>query len=287
MPGAALALVLTAAVLHSAWNALTKRAHNPLCFLWLASSLSGLVYLPLAVARLVTDGLPVPAVPYVLATILLHALYFYALGRSYGSGEFSVVYPIARGLGVALVPLLALPLFGERLSRLGAIGVGLVVAGIVALQVASRGWRTLWRRVGHGGTGTWWALLTGLTIASYSLVDKAGVARLHPVPYITLMFLGMNAVLVPVVLAEGEVRREWARNRSRILLAALMTSTAYVLVLFAFQISKAGYVVAGREVSIVLSALIGGVLFKEGRVAPRLAGAAVVLAGVVCVALAR
>lgn len=287
MPGAALALVLTAAVLHSAWNALTKRAHSPLCFLWLASSLSGLLYLPLAVPRLVTEGLPAAAVPYVLATILLHALYFYALGRSYRSGEFSVVYPIARGLGVALVPLLALPLFDERLSGLGALGVGLVVAGIFGLHLSSRGWRTLWQRVGHAGSGTWWAILTGLTIAAYSLVDKAGVARLHPVPYITLMFVGMNAVLVPIVLADGELRREWARNRSRILLAALLTSTAYLLVLFAFRLSKAGYVVAGREVSIVLSALIGGVLFKEGRVAPRLAGAAVVLAGVVCVALAH
>jgi drug/metabolite transporter (DMT)-like permease len=279
--------VLAAAVLHSGWNALTKRAGSPLCFLWLASSTSGLLCVPLALSRLLADGVPADARPYVGATIVLHALYFYALGRSYRSGEFSVVYPIARGFGVALVPVLALPLLGERLSPLGALGVGLVVAGILALQLASRGWHALWSRVGDAGPGTWWALLTGLTIAGYSLVDKAGVARLHPVPYITLMFLGMNLALAPVVLADGGLRREWVRSRATILAASLLAATAYLLVLFAFQLAKAGYVVAGREVSIVLSAIIGSVLFKEGRLGPRLAGAAVVLAGVVCVALAR
>jgi drug/metabolite transporter (DMT)-like permease len=46
-------------------------------------------------------------------------------------------------------------------------------------------------------------------------------------------------------------------------------------------------VVAARETSIVLSVLIGAVLLREGHVASRLAGAAVVLGGVACVALTR
>ena len=66
-----------------------------------------------------------------------------------------------------------------------------------------------------------------------------------------------------------------------------MNLTAYLLVLFAFRLSKASYVVAGREPSIVLSALIGSLWMNEGGLLPLLAGAAVVLAGVVCVALAR
>ena len=41
---------------------------------------------------------------------------------------------MARGLGVALVPLIALPVFGERLSWLGSLGIGLVVLGIVWLS---------------------------------------------------------------------------------------------------------------------------------------------------------
>jgi drug/metabolite transporter (DMT)-like permease len=70
-------------------------------------------------------------------------------------------------------------------------------------------------------------------------------------------------------------------------LASTMNLTSYLLVLFAFRLSKAGYVVAGREISIVLSVVIGSVLMREGHVAPRLAGAAVVLGGVACLAVAR
>ena len=74
----------------------------------------------------------------------------------------------------------------------------------------------------------------------------------------------------------------------RAILAASSTNlTSYLLVLFAFRLSKAGYVVAGRELSILFSALIGSLWLGEGRLPPLLAAATVVLAGVACVAFAR
>ena len=194
---------------------------------------------------------------------------------------------MARGLGVALVPLVALPLFGERLSWLGSLGVGLVVLGIVALSALPAATPRSIARAG-AGAGTAWALVTGLTIAAYSLVDKAGVARLHPMPYIALMGVGLSVVLAPVVLADRPaLGREWRRHWRTILVASAMTLTAYLLVLFAFRLSKAGYVVAAREVSIVISVVIGRVWFGERRLAARLVGAGLVLAGLVCLALAR
>jgi drug/metabolite transporter (DMT)-like permease len=287
MPPPALGLVLVAAVLHVGWNALAKRARHSLCFLWAAQALSALGLLPFALARLQAEGLPAVSLPFVAATATLHTVYFYALGRSYAAGALSVVYPIARGLGVALVPVFALAALDERPSPLGALGIGLVVAGILALHAVALGWERLRSGLVAGGAGTGWAVATGLTIAVYSLVDKAGVGHLHPVPYVTLMGLGVTALLWPAVRASGALGTEWAANRRPILLAATMTLTAYLLVLFAFRLSKASYVVAAREVSIVLSAVVGSVWLKEGTLAPRALAAAVVLAGVACVALAR
>jgi drug/metabolite transporter (DMT)-like permease len=66
-----------------------------------------------------------------------------------------------------------------------------------------------------------------------------------------------------------------------------MNLSAYLLVLFAFRLTKVGYVVAARELSIVFSTVIGSWWLGEGRLGGRLAGAAVILAGVVCIALAR
>lgn len=288
MTGTALALVIGAAVLHSIWNALTKRAQDQLVFLWSSVSLATLLLGPFALWPLRNQGLPPGAAPFVVATIFLHAFYFFALGRAYRWGEFSLVYPIARGLGVVLVPLLALPLLDERLSPLGTAGVALVVIGIIALHLTPGVVSAVASPSRSVGAGTGWALLTGLTIAAYSLVDKAGVARLHPLPYITLLGLGSSLVLLPAILVQRDaLRREWAMNWRAILVASAMNLTAYLLVLFAFRLSKTGYVVAARELSIVFSAIIGSLWLGEGRLGPRLLGAAVILAGVACVALAR
>jgi drug/metabolite transporter (DMT)-like permease len=284
--GPALALVVCAAVLHATWNALAKRAENQFAFLWSSVSLATAVLLPLGVLRLPAERDPAAGLPFVAASIGIHALYFWALGRSYRYGDFSRVYPMARGLGVALVPLIALPLFGERLSWLGSLGIGLVVLGIAWLSrspAAPRG-----SSGGGIGAGTVWAVVTGLTIASYSLVDKAGVARLHPMPYITLMGLGLSTILSPIVLANRPALViEWRRRWRTIVVASAMNLTSYLLVLFAFRLSKVGYVVASRELSILFSAFIGSLWLGEGRLGPRLAGASVVLAGVICVAAAR
>ena len=285
MPAAALVLVLTAALFHSSWNALTKQARDQFAFLCLAVAVGSVLFLPVTLWALPSGGVPAAAWPFVVATIVLHALYFGALGRSYRSGEFSLVYPVARGLGVALVPVFAALLLDERPSAVGALGIALVVVGIVALQWVGRPRATVGTRL---GPGTGWALVTGMTIAAYALVDKAGVSRLHPVPYIGLMFVGSLLLLLPAALANVErFRREWTANWRAILVASVMTLTAYLLVLFAFRLSKAGYVVAAREVSIVVSVVIGRLWFNERHLAARLAGAALVLAGVICLALAR
>jgi len=284
--GPALALVVCAAVLHATWNALAKRAENQFAFLWSSVSLATLLLLPIGLLRLPGEPTPSAGLPFVAASIGIHAVYFWALSRSYRFGDFSRVYPMARGLGVALVPLIALPVFGERLSWLGSLGVGLVVLGIVSL---SRSPSVARGSTGIGiGAGTVWAVVTGVTIAAYSLVDKAGVARLHPMPYIALMGLGLSAILSPIVLADRRTLiNEWRRRWPTILVASAMNLTSYLLVLFAFRLSKVGYVVASRELSILFSAFIGSLWLGEGRLAPRLAGASVVLAGVICVAFAR
>lgn len=286
MTAGALALVLCAAVLHAGWNALAKRAADPVIFLWSATACGTALLLPFGAWTLARTGFPAAAAPFVAGTIALHAFYFYALGRAYGSGAYSLVYPVARGLGVALVPVLALPLFGERLSPLGTAGVALVVTGIVALHstpaalvLAAPG-----RRL-QAGTG--WAVVTGLTIATYSVLDKAGVGRLHPVPYMMLLEAGCLVLGLPLLRVRAEaVRREW-RRWPWILAAGALSALSYMLVLVAFGLAKTGYVVAARELSIVLSAVIGSLWLREGRLGPRLVGAGVILAGVVCVALAR
>ena len=292
MSGRALALVLAAAAIHAAWNALAKKARHPVAFLWSSVVIATIVLGPFGLRYLPEDGVPRAALPFVLASALIHAVYFYALARAYGSGgDLSLVYPIARGLGVALVPLLALAILDERPSALGAAGMLLVILGIATITTRSPSSLREGRVRGPGSRafarGTGWAVLTGLTIAAYSLVDKAGVAHLHPLPYLVVLGGGMGLLLAPAVIqARVAFVHEWRVNWRAILVASTLNLTSYLLVLFAFRLANTGYVVAAREASIVLSVLIGWLWLGEGGLRRRLVGAAVVLAGVACVALA-
>jgi drug/metabolite transporter (DMT)-like permease len=288
MTGEALALVLGAALLHAGWNALAKRARDPQAFLWWATCVGTVALLPFALVQVAATGIARSAVPFMIATVVLHGWYFYALGRAYRTGAFSLVYPVARGLGVAVVPGVALVVFDERLSPVGVLGISLVVAGVVALHFAPGGPPAAGVSAARFGAASVWAVVTGLTIATYSLVDKAGVAHLHPVVYMTVIGIGCAVVLLPALAGRGDaVRREWAENWRSILVAGVMTGVGYMLVLFAFRLSKTGYVVAARELSIVFSAVIGSLWLKEGRLGPRLIGASIILLGVVCVAAGR
>jgi drug/metabolite transporter (DMT)-like permease len=281
----ALALVACAAGLHAGWNALAKRGGDQIVFLWCATLASTALVTPLGLWTLAQEGFAPAAIPFVIVTIVVHTFYFYALGRSYASAAYSLVYPVARGLGVALVPLIALVVFDERLSPLGTLGVALVVAGIAALHLLPGG--RLAAPTARLGQGLLWPILTGLTIATYSLVDKAGVARLNPVPYLMLMEAGCALLGLPLLLTRREAVRREVKGWRTIVLAGVMSALAYTLVLFAFRVSKTGYVVAARELSIVLSALIGSLWLREARLGPRLVGAVIVLAGVICIAVAR
>ena len=284
MTGAALALVLSAAAIHATWNAMAKGARDPMAMLWWAGVLSSLALAPPSLYVLARDGFSPRALPFVVATVILHSMYFFSLGKAYQTGDFSVVYPMARGMGVALVPIGAYYFFDERLSRIGILGIALIGAGIFALH-----WRRgAWSEQALLRPGTGWAIATGLCIACYSLVDKVGVSHINPLPYLWAMMLGSCVSLLPAVRARpGSMAREWRENRLAVLLSGVLSPGGYLLVLFAFRLSKAGYVVAGREVSIVISALIGSILLKEGRLPQRLLGAAIVASGVICVALAR
>src|SRR5437868_4112585 len=159
------ALVLCAALMHASWNALVKSDKDRLAsfgLVMLAGSLIGLAIAPFV---------PLPAVAawkWIAASTAIHVFYFFFLLRAYAHGDLSHVYPIARGLGPTLVAIFSDLLIGERVGLQEGLGVGLVSLGIIGLALGN-GWR------GLGGRGTLFAVLTGMTIAAYTVADGTGV----------------------------------------------------------------------------------------------------------------
>ena len=284
MSPTALLLVLLAALCHSAWNLIVKSDARRLEIQSGALVVGTLLCAPVLLFH-PPWSLPPLAWAAVAVSALFESAYVLALTSAYGAGDMSLVYPVARGTGTVLVAPLAVLLLGERPSLQGVLGIGLVVIGIFLSHGALGGWaaaRAHLRAVG-------WALLTGAMIAGYSLVNKVGVT-LVPVPlYAFLVFLA-DAVLVRLVQrwrggSVPALRREapWGR----IVAVGVLMMGAYLAVLVAMSQAPVSYVVATREISVVVAALLGALVLHERHSAARVAGAVVIFGGLCAIALAR
>jgi len=284
MSPTALLLVLLAALCHSAWNLIVKTDARRLEIQSGALVVGTLLCAPVLLFH-PPWSLPPLAWAAVAVSALFESAYVLALTSAYGAGDMSLVYPVARGTGTVLVAPLAVLLLGERPSLQGALGIGLVVIGIFLSHGPLGGWaaaRTHRRAVG-------WALLTGAMIAGYSLVNKVGVT-LVPVPlYAFLVFLA-DAVLVRLV-------QRWRGGSApalrpdapwgRIVAVGVLMMGAYLAVLVAMSQAPVSYVVATREISVVVAALLGVLVLHERHSAARVAGAVVIFGGLCAIALAR
>ena len=290
MSGLALGIVLVAAFLHAGWNYLSKKSKRKIVFIWWFLLIAAILYFPMFLYFWPRTNISNTGWIYIAVTGVLHALYFWFMGGAYERGDLSLVYPLSRGSGPLFVPFLAVFLIHEKLSLLGAIGIALIIFGIYVLHLQSFSRQSFFVPFkALGSSASLWALCTGGTIAAYSLVDKVGVSLVYPPVYIYLMLFITFILLSPYVLTKERTRlkEEWHINKGAILSAGFLVLFTYMMVLFAFRMSKVSYVVAVREVSIIFSALYGIIWLGEKHAKQKLAGSTFIFLGVILIGLSR
>ena len=290
MSGIALAIVLIAAFLHASWNLLAKKSHNKIVFIWWFLLIASIIYFPMFLYFWLPGTIATQGWICILATGVIHALYFWLTAGAYERGDLSLVYPLSRGSGPLLVPILAVILLDEKISMIGMAGIALVIFGIYSIHLQSfsiNSYLAPLRAVPQ--SASLWAFSTGLTIAGYSLVDKIGVQAVFPPIYIYLMFAISLLLLSPLVVIRhtAAVKTEWHVNKVFILINGILVLATYLMILFAFQISKVSYVVAAREVSIVFSALFGIMALREKNAYQKIVGSVLIALGVVVIGFSR
>lgn len=283
MPPTVLALLLASALLHAGWNLLVKRAGERLVFTWWAILAGFVAFSPVL---LFAPGLPARIVPYALFSTLFEVAYFYTLTRAYDRGDFSLVYPIARGAAPALLIVWSALFLGDVPRPGGFVGLALLLLGL--MTVGGAPWLRRSRvAVGFGGVAA--ALVTATCISLYSAVDGGAVRFAPPLTYAVLI-QGMIALSSAPIIVTRFGRRamvaEWRANWPRIVTVGLFSLTTYTLVLFAFAHARVSYAGAVREVSIVFAALAGWWLLGERFGPLRTAGAALIFTGILTIALA-
>jgi drug/metabolite transporter (DMT)-like permease len=288
----AIALALAAAVLHGTWNVLIKVSGDPMETFRRATIVAALVTTPITIAAWFITGRP--ALPFAAAGLAavsaaLELAYLFLLSAAYRGGELSVVYPIARGSAPLLAVVVGLGLLGERLAPGQLAGVALLLLGILAVTLPQT-----------SGRATVPALLTGVSIAAYTAVDRVGVRLTTPWLYDWLLIALLATALAITMSVRSRLQRRpesppdappsetrdlqpvtWRQGA----VIGIFMWTGYLLVLIALSIAPLSVVAPVRETAVVAVAVWGVWKLRERRgAALKLLGASATLVGVALLA---
>lgn len=246
------------------WNLLLAGARDPEAATAVALVSAGVIGAPLALWWWDVDA---EAVPFLVASAVLQLAYFALLAGAYRRADLSIVYPLARGLAPVFV-LVGAVVFTDASTSLGqSVGVLLVTFGVLFVRGLRRG-----RGLGFG-------VAIAVLIATYTVVDKHGIAHASPLAYVWVI------TLVPglaYALALGAKRRSLRYVLGpRAVIAGVASFAAYGLVLAALKLAPAASVAAVRESSVVIATALAAVFLKERVTTWRLAGAVLVVGGVI------
>ena len=256
------AMMIASGSIHAVVNAIVKGGRDKMSARAVTDASSAIILLP---ATLFVP-LPYGSWGWLAASAAMHAVYLYALIRAYAVADLSAAYPVLRGTAPMLTALIAIGFLGEQASAIEIVGIALIGAAMFALVVG--------KHLGHSALG--WSLLTGVTIAGYTVIDAQGVrAVADPASYIVWLFVLMGAVVVAMfaIVSRGALFAAAARQWRPGVVAGALSIVTYGIALLALSVGPTAPLAALRETGMV-TALAISILFLGERVTWR-RGAAV------------
>ena len=281
-------LLLMAALMHATWNAILKSDSSDRLATFGVIMTTGTV-MGVCVVPFVPMIEPA-AWKFLIASVLIHVLYYTFLLKAYSYGDLSHTYPIARGLGPLLVALVSGRFIGEELRTQDIVGVFLLSFGLVALAMPLR--NVMPRPGARHGLATLFAVLTGVTIAAYIIADGLGVRSAgpsfeHRISYIAWLcvlegpWLLVLAFILRPDTVWGHLRRTWYRGVIGGVIGGVIANVGYGIAIYALVLGPMAHIAALRETSVLFGALIGTLLLGEPFGGRRVAAAFVIVSGLV------
>jgi drug/metabolite transporter (DMT)-like permease len=270
--------VLGGAVLHAGWNAIAHGIADGL----VGFTLIGLAHTGVSAVVVLVTGLPQPAAwPFIVASAGVHVVYQLTLMASYQLGEFSQVYPLARGTSPWLVAVISMTAFDQHLPLMQLAGILVISSGIISLVFVGGPPRRVQLPALVAACGT------GVLIATYTLIDSVGVHTTQVLEYAGWLFLleGPVVPLAALAIRRGSLLGQLRPSLLTGLVGGIVSLAAYGLVLWALTQGVAAPIAALRETSIIVGALIGATIFKERLGHLRAVASVAVVMGVVMINL--
>jgi drug/metabolite transporter (DMT)-like permease len=292
MDTAVAGVILVSAVLHASWNFATRAVKGNLAVLWLSLALSGVASMPVAIVWIVLHPPQAESWLILLISSILNAVFFSLLGKAYEKGEISLVYPVARGTGVAGAAMIAMGLGLETIHPLAGAGIAAVCVGILLIGLGHNG-----DSQGSKLHAVVLAVLTGASVACYSILDKIGVGGMkeiglrgmHPIIYVSGQYLGTALFMIPYAWprTKGKVLATWKAHPRHVAFIGSASLVTYLLILYVYPLGPASSIIAFREVAVVLGCLLGFLVLKERLTVRKVLGIAAIVAGLVLIKVGR
>lgn len=267
MPVDALLLVLGAALGHAVWNVMIA-GRKDMHAATTAALIIGLVLFSPAIV--LTWEFTAEAIPWLIASAALELGYFIVLIYAYERFDLSLVYPVARGLAPVLVLLVGTGFLGVVAKPLDIVGVLIVSAGILLV-----------RRPGAAEfKGIALGIVISFCIMGFTLIDREGIQHAGTIPFFSMAVL-------PVAIAGLALRRGAVLKAMDLRTAAIGIAMfgGYTLYLYGLKIASPHAAQATRESSIVMTTILAAVVLKEPVSRRRFTGVAIVLCGVILIAV--
>lgn len=278
-----LPLIILSAIMHASWNLLAKRAKtNGVVLVFLFGLVETVLYFPLiiiAINQLRLGTLSWLAVGFMVGSGVLHTLYFWLLSMGYRVGDLSIVYPIARGTGPLLATIGAILLFAERPTLIVFSGTIVICIGVVILTGDPR---SLTKSDALPGIS--YGVMTGFIVATYTLWDAYAVNQAEIAPLIFQGGLSIIRMLIvlPLMLNRGDdIKQAWKVDKFYVIGIAILSSLAYLIILFVLEFAPVSYVAPMRTLSILIGVLMGANLLGEEDMPRRVISAIAIVIGVI------
>jgi drug/metabolite transporter (DMT)-like permease len=269
-------LILTSGLAHAIVNAILKAGKDKMSTRALIDGFSALLLLPAAFIV----PLPANAWGWLIASALVHGLYLLALIKSFEQADMTVAYPIARGLAPMLAAAVAVSVFHEPITDWVLTGILLIAIGVMFIGVSHK----------LRGSALLWAILTGMCIAGYTVIDAQGVrAAPTALSYIVWTFILLGGILGSVfAIWRGKTFMAAAAGQWKIsLIAGSLSIVTYGFALFAFRLGATPRLAALRETSILFGTAIAVIFLKERLDKRRAAGVLAIAVGAMALIAAR
>ena len=157
-------IILLASIMHAIWNGMVKKHPDKIV------AVSAIVFghVPISIVFIFfSPVISLEAIPYLVASALIHQGYNWYLLSSYKFGELTKVYPIARGFGPLVATIISISILGLVLNKFLLLSIFCICLGIMLIGYYDKAKL-------NNNKILKYSLFTGFFIGIYSLLDGYG-----------------------------------------------------------------------------------------------------------------